>query len=133
MKVTIGGVRYDIVYEDTRKAIAPNKPIGQIDYLKNKIQIYKHMTICRKRRSLMHEIVHGIIVGYHLKDLVHDDGRHNEAAVDLFMNRKINYTDIYKIIENELNGHKEVKSRDLDIIMSIDMEIKKKIYNLYNK
>ena len=57
----------------------------------------------------------------------------NEAAVDLFMNRKINYTDIYKIIENELNGHKEVKSRDLDIIMSIDMEIKKKIYNLYNK
>ena len=83
MKVTIGGVRYDIVYEDTRKAIAPNKPIGQIDYLKNKIQIYKHMTICRKRRSLMHEIVHGIIVGYHLKDLVHDDGRHNEAAVDL--------------------------------------------------
>lgn len=83
MKVTIGGVSYDIVYEDTRKAIAPNKPIGQIDYLKNKIQIYKHMTICRKRRSLMHEIVHGIIVGYHLKDLVHADGRHNEAAVDL--------------------------------------------------
>ena len=83
MKVTIGGVSYDIVYEDTRKAIAPNKPIGQIDYLKNKIQIYKHMTVCRKRRSLMHEIVHGIIVGYHLKDLVHDDGRHNEAAVDL--------------------------------------------------
>ena len=27
----------------------------------------------------------------------------NEAAVDLFMNRKINYTDIYKIIEDELN------------------------------
>ena len=56
----------------------------------------------------------------------------NEAAVDLFMNKKINYTDIYKIIEDELNAHKQVKSRDLDIIMDIDREIKNKIYNLKN-
>ncbi len=55
----------------------------------------------------------------------------NEAAVDLFMNRKINYTDIYRIIEDEMNAHKQVKSRDLDIIMSVDREIKEKIYNLY--
>ena len=44
---------------------------------------------------------------------------------------KNNYTDIYKIIEDELNAHKQVKSRDLDIIMDIDREIKNKIYNLY--
>lgn len=55
----------------------------------------------------------------------------NEAAVDLFLNKKIKYLDIYKIIENEIANHKKTKALDLNVIMNIDKEIKDKVYTLY--
>ena len=55
----------------------------------------------------------------------------NEAAVDLFLKKKISYLDICKIIENKISEHKKTKAVDLDIIMKLDKEIKESIYNLY--
>ena len=55
----------------------------------------------------------------------------NEAAVDLFLKKKISYLDICKIIESKISEHKKTKAVDLDIIMKLDKEIKESIYNLY--
>ena len=55
----------------------------------------------------------------------------NEAAVDLFLKKKISYLDICKIIESKISEHKRTKAVDLDVIMKLDKEIKESIYNLY--
>ncbi len=55
----------------------------------------------------------------------------NEAAVDLFLKKKISYLDICKIIEDKIAKHKKIKAVDLDVIMKLDEEIKESIYNLY--
>ena len=55
----------------------------------------------------------------------------NEAAVALFLDRKIAYLDICRIIEEEIKNHKKVDALDLDTIIKIDTEIKEKINSLY--
>lgn len=44
MKITIGGVSYDVTFEKSRSKIADNEPIGQIDYLSGK---YKYLRRCQ--------------------------------------------------------------------------------------
>ena len=115
-----------ILYAFTYPERVENNLLGNFDFLK-----FSNITF----EKADFEVFKGLKLAY-------DAGKHgesypivynaaNEAAVDLFMNRKINYTDIYKIIEDELNTHKSVKSLDLDVIMDVDREIKNKIYNLY--
>lgn len=55
----------------------------------------------------------------------------NEAAVDLFLKKKISYLDICKIIENKIEKHNKVSALDLDVIIKLDKETKESIYNLY--
>ena len=83
MKIIIGGVSYDVTFEKSRSKIADNEPIGQIDYLSGKIQVFKKMSECRIRRALMHEIVHGVVTNYSIQELRHPNGDHNEVAIDL--------------------------------------------------
>ena len=45
MKITIGGVSYDVTFEKSRSKIADNEPIGQIDYLSGKIQVFKKSAV----------------------------------------------------------------------------------------
>jgi 1-deoxy-D-xylulose-5-phosphate reductoisomerase len=48
----------------------------------------------------------------------------NEAAVNLFLEEKISYLDIVKIVENELSSHKPIPKPTLEEILMIDSEIK---------
>ncbi|HEX37302.1 MAG TPA: 1-deoxy-D-xylulose-5-phosphate reductoisomerase [Candidatus Cloacimonetes bacterium] len=54
----------------------------------------------------------------------------NEAAVTLFLKEKISFIEIPEIIENELSRN-NIPNPDLETIISIDTEIKKKIFNAY--
>ncbi len=51
----------------------------------------------------------------------------NEAAVELFLQNKIHYLDIIKIIEREISYHAIIKNPSLDNILEIDREIKKRV------
>ena len=82
MKIIIGGVSYNVTFEKSRSKIADNEPLGQIDYLSGKIQVFKKMSECRIRRALMHEIVHGVVTNYSIQELRHTNGDHNEVAID---------------------------------------------------
>lgn len=55
----------------------------------------------------------------------------NEAAVDLFLKKKISYLDICKIIESKIEKHNKMSALDLDVIIKLDKETKESIYNLY--
>ena len=115
-----------ILYAFTYPERVKNKLLGNFDFLK-----FSNLTF----EKVDFDVFRGLKLAYDAGKLgesypiVYNAA--NEAAVDLFMNRKINYTDIYRIIEDEISTHKQVKSRDLDVIMSVDREIKEKIYNLY--
>ena len=58
----------------------------------------------------------------------------NEVAVDLFLNRKIGFLDIVKIIENSLEEFKSETSNELTLenILSLDKKVRENIYNKYN-
>lgn len=55
----------------------------------------------------------------------------NEAAVDLFLQEKIHFLDIAKIIEQEMNQHEIVKNPSLIELLEIDKEVKERIYRKY--
>ena len=57
----------------------------------------------------------------------------NDIAVNLFLEGKIKYLEIEKIIEEELNEASYVDELTLDVILSIEKEIKEKILNKYGR
>jgi len=52
----------------------------------------------------------------------------NEAAVDLFLNEKIAFLDIPKMIEVEMKNHVLIQSPTLEDLLRIDSEVKERIY-----
>jgi 1-deoxy-D-xylulose-5-phosphate reductoisomerase len=50
----------------------------------------------------------------------------NEVAVESFLNGKIGFTDIAKIVEKTLNEHRSVKADSVDVIMDVDREIRER-------
>jgi 1-deoxy-D-xylulose-5-phosphate reductoisomerase len=55
----------------------------------------------------------------------------NEVAVDLFLNKKIGFTDIAKIVETELNEHNPVKAISVNDIMDIDKDVRERVARKY--
>jgi len=55
----------------------------------------------------------------------------NEVAVDLFLNRKIEYLDIYRIIEKAMEEHTPVVLGSIEQIKKIDRELREAIYKKY--
>jgi len=55
----------------------------------------------------------------------------NEAAVELFLNKKIAFTDIAKIVEKALNDHKPMKADSVDVIMGVDKEVREKYFKSF--
>ena len=48
----------------------------------------------------------------------------NEVAVNLFLNNKIVFADIFKLIEKILSNHKSIENPTLDDILNVEKEIK---------
>ncbi len=57
----------------------------------------------------------------------------NEAAVKLFLNEKIKFLDIEKIITSEVENHVLIPEPTLDEIYKIDKSVKEKIFTEYDK
>lgn len=51
----------------------------------------------------------------------------NEVAVEAFLNKKIKFTDIEKIIKNAMNEHKIVKNPTINDIIDVDLRIRKEV------
>lgn len=51
----------------------------------------------------------------------------NEVAVELFLNQKINFLDIVKIVKKELNSHTIIKNPTIEEIFEVDQKIREKI------
>jgi len=56
----------------------------------------------------------------------------NEAAVELFLNKKIGFTDIAKIVEKALNEHNPIKADSVDAVMGVDKEVRERVYRNYD-
>ena len=56
----------------------------------------------------------------------------NEIAVDLFLNKKIKFLDIYKIIEKAMDNHEVEEIDNLDSILRIDQVTRKWVYDNYS-
>lgn len=56
----------------------------------------------------------------------------NEIAVDLFLNKKIKFLDIYKIIEKAMDDHEVEEIDNLDSILRIDQATRKWVYDNYS-
>lgn len=55
----------------------------------------------------------------------------NEAAVSLFLNEKIKFIDIYKIVDNYISKSENILNPDLKTILAIDKKVKKEIVNKF--
>ncbi len=55
----------------------------------------------------------------------------NEVAVALFLNKRINFLDIYRVIHEAMEGHSSVELFDLETILQLDLEIRKRIIKKY--
>ena len=56
----------------------------------------------------------------------------NEIAVELFLNKKIKFLDIYKIIEKAMDNHEVEEIDNLDSILRIDQATRKWVYDNYS-
>ncbi len=52
----------------------------------------------------------------------------NEVAVELFLKGKIKFNDIYRIVENAMNNHKNVLNPNLDDIINTDKCVREEVY-----
>lgn len=51
----------------------------------------------------------------------------NESCVRLFLDKKISFLDIFHIVEEEVEGHSPLASSNIEDILALDLEIKRKI------
>ena len=56
----------------------------------------------------------------------------NEAAVNLFLNGKIKFLDIYKIVKDTLNNFENIENPSIENIIDIDKKVKNEILSKYN-
>lgn len=83
--VTIGGMHFNIEKFDNDLDVCHSKSgaklYGQISYEKQSIRIW-NSTPERELRSILHEILHGIINEYRIRELMDDKEQHLEFPID---------------------------------------------------
>ena len=57
----------------------------------------------------------------------------NEIAVELFLEGKIKFLEIYEIIKEAMKEHKLVKFDCIEVIKKTDKEVREWVYNNYSK
>ena len=84
-KIQIGGMPFEIEKVETELEVCHDgsgqKLWGQISYSKHSIRILK---ACPERelRSTIHEVLHGIVNEYRVRELMDDKGEHMESPID---------------------------------------------------
>lgn len=84
-KIKIGGLPFEIETVDSELAVchdASGKKLwGQISYDKLSIRVLKACP-ARELRVTLHEILHGIVNEYRVRELMDDKGEHIEEPID---------------------------------------------------
>ena len=57
----------------------------------------------------------------------------NEEAVAMFLNKKIGFLDIYRIIEESMNRHTVISNPDIDTVLSVERDTREFIRRNFNK
>lgn len=57
----------------------------------------------------------------------------NEEAVAMFLNKKIGFLDIYRIIEESMNRHTVISNPDIDTVLSVERDTREFIRKSFNK
>lgn len=57
----------------------------------------------------------------------------NEEAVAMFLNKKIGFLDIYRIIEKSMNRHTIISNPDIDTVLSVERDTREFIRKSFNK
>lgn len=57
----------------------------------------------------------------------------NEEAVAMFLNKKIGFLDIYRIIEESMNRHTVISNPDIDTVLSVEKDTREFIRRSFNK
>ncbi len=57
----------------------------------------------------------------------------NEEAVAMFLNKKIGFLDIYRIIEESMNRHTVISNPDIDTVLSVERDTRGFIRKSFNK
>ena len=57
----------------------------------------------------------------------------NEEAVAMFLNKKIGFLDIYRIIEESMNRHTVISNPDIDTVLSVERDTREFIRRSFNK
>lgn len=84
-KIQIGGLPFEIETVETELEVCHDgsgkKLWGQISYTKLSIRVLK---ACRERelRTTIHEVLHGIVNEYRVREMMDDKGEHREEAID---------------------------------------------------
>ncbi|TDT70647.1 1-deoxy-D-xylulose 5-phosphate reductoisomerase [Hypnocyclicus thermotrophus] len=103
-----------------------NKIIDRLDFMK-----YSNLTFEEVDNKVFRGIELAFFAGKIGKSMPIVFNAANEMAVELFLNNKIKFLDIYKIIENEMNNHKTINIDNLNVILEVDREIRDKIRREY--
>lgn len=92
MKIKIGGLDYTIAWVDESEVDHDKREngeyallYGEISYTKQSVHINKGTDIGRQQRCLMHEVLHGIVEEYKIREIRNGKaGRvfHSEEAID---------------------------------------------------
>ena len=81
-KITVCGIPYRIKFVDGVKDSQDNSILwGQISYRDRIIKIDKNSTPEHKRQTFMHELIHGVIEGMSIRELIDDKGKHSEIPI----------------------------------------------------
>ena len=57
----------------------------------------------------------------------------NEVAVELFMNEKIKFLEIYEIIEKAMEIHEKKEIENLEIILETDLKTREWVYKNFDR
>lgn len=86
MIVKIAGMPYTVIGVHGSKAVSHevsgNNLYGEISYLNSSIRIDVDNTIERTNQTFWHEVIHGMIEGYRIRELMDKQGNHLEHPID---------------------------------------------------
>jgi hypothetical protein len=101
-KIKIGCMTYCIEKVDEQNMIShddnetTSDSLGQISYSKQSIKILKTSPE-REFRTILHEILHGIVMEYNVRELIYDNGDHNELAINQL---SMGLAEVFESVEN---------------------------------
>lgn len=97
---------------------------------------YSHLSFEEARNNIFKGIEFGYFAGRSGKTMPAVLNAANEVAVELFLNGKIKFLDIYKIIEEEIQNHKVLDIENdnaLEIIKKVDEETRNRVKQKWGK